>query len=344
MSLVPSPSVAPSPSLARPRSTNALALLARFAPLIFLLLLMALFTFLAPRFLSSLNLFNILRQVSIFGIVAVGMTFVILTRGIDLSIGALIALTGLVAAVVAKGGIPGRLELTAGGAPFAWYWAALAAIVVGGVAGALQGVFVARLSVPAFVVTLGGMTIFRGLALIIGNGGPISGFDESFGWWGRGMVGAVPVPVIVFLVVVVIAGFVLHSTRYGRSVYAIGSNPEAARLCGLNVNRTLVSVYALTGLCAGLGGFLLASRLNSAEAVAGNQYELNVIAAVVIGGTSLYGGTGSIAGTVIGTLLIGVLLNGLVILNVSPYVQQLLIGAIIVGAVTFDIFIKKCKR
>jgi inositol transport system permease protein len=154
----------------------------------------------------------------------------------------------------------------------------------------------------------------------------------------------VPVPVIVFLVVVVIAGFVLHSTRYGRSVYAIGSNPEAARLCGLNVNRTLISVYALTGLCAGLGGFLLASRLNSAEAVAGNQYELNVIAAVVIGGTSLYGGTGSIAGTVIGTLLIGVLLNGLVILNVSPYVQQLLIGAIIVGAVTFDIFIKKYKR
>ncbi|MET4634439.1 ABC transporter permease [Kaistia defluvii] len=337
-------SLASSPPLARQRPANLIALLARFAPLIFLLLLMALFTFLAPRFLSSLNLFNILRQVSIFGIVAVGMTFVILTRGIDLSIGALIALTGLVAAVVAKGGIPGRLELTAGGGPFAWYWAALAAIVVGGVAGVLQGVFVARLSVPAFVVTLGGMTIFRGLALIIGNGGPISGFDESFGWWGRGMVGAVPVPVIVFLVVVVIAGFVLHSTRYGRSVYAIGSNPEAARLCGLNVNRTLISVYALTGLCAGLGGFLLASRLNSAEAVAGNQYELNVIAAVVIGGTSLYGGTGSIAGTVIGTLLIGVLLNGLVILNVSPYVQQLLIGAIIVGAVTFDIFIKKYKR
>ena len=338
-------SLAPQTSLVRPRApANALALLARFAPLIFLLLLMALFTFLAPRFLSSLNLFNILRQVSIFGIVAVGMTFVILTRGIDLSIGALIALTGLVAAVVAKGGIPGRFELTAGGVAFAWYWAALAAIVVGGVCGALQGLFVAKLTVPAFVVTLGGMTIFRGLALIIGNGGPISGFDESFGWWGRGMVGAVPVPVIVFLVVVVIAGVVLHSTRYGRSVYAIGSNPEAARLCGLNVNRTLISVYALTGLCAGLGGFLLASRLNSAEAVAGNQYELNVIAAVVIGGTSLYGGTGSIAGTVIGTLLIGVLLNGLVILNVSPYVQQLLIGAIIVGAVTFDIFIKKYKR
>ncbi|SHG53854.1 monosaccharide ABC transporter membrane protein, CUT2 family (TC 3.A.1.2.-) [Kaistia soli DSM 19436] len=338
-------SLASPTSLVRPRPpTNALAFLARFAPLIFLLLLMALFTFLAPRFLSSLNLFNVLRQVSIFGIVAVGMTFVILTRGIDLSIGALIALTGLVAAVVAKGGVTGRFELTSGGIGLAWYWAALAAILVGGIAGALQGVFVAKFTVPAFVVTLGGMTIFRGLALIIGNGGPISGFDENFGWFGRGMVGAVPVPVIVFLVVVVIAGVVLHSTRYGRSVYAIGSNPEAARLCGLNVNRTLISVYALTGLCSGLGGFLLASRLNSAEAVAGSQYELNVIAAVVIGGTSLYGGTGNIAGTVIGTLLIGVLLNGLVILNVSPYVQQLLIGAIIIGAVTFDILIKKYKR
>ena len=197
---------------------------------------------------------------------------------------------------------------------------------------------------PAFVVTLGGMTVFRGLALIIGNGGPISGFDEAFGWWGRGMIGAVPVPVIVFLLVVIVAGFVLGYTRYGRAVYAIGSNPEAARLCGLSVDRTLISVYALTGLCTGLGGFILAARLNSAEAVAGNQYELNVIAAVVIGGTSLYGGTGSIAGTVIGTLLIGVLLNGLVILNISPYVQQLLIGAIIVGAVTFDIFIKRYQR
>lgn len=326
----------------RSASDRAINLLARLAPALFLVLLMVLFTTLAPRFLSTINLFNVLRQVSIYGILGVGMTFVILTRGIDLSVGALAAFTGLVAAVVAKGGIDSRLVLPWGGA--SWPWAALAAIAAGGLSGLLQGLIVSRLSVPSFVVTLGGMTVFRGLALIIGNGGPISGFSDSFGWWGRGMVGPVPAPVIAFLVVVVAAAIVLRSTPFGRAVYAVGSNPEAARLCGLDVNRVLTSVYVLTGLCAGLGGFILASRLNSAEAVAGTQYELNVIAAVVIGGTSLYGGTGGIVGTVIGTLLIGVLLNGLVILNVSPYVQQLLIGAIIVGAVVFDVSVKKQKR
>lgn len=319
-------------------------ILARYAPLIFLVLLMALFTLLAPRFLSSINLFNIVRQVSIYGIIAVGMTFIILTRGIDLSVGAIAALSGMVAAVVAKGGINGHFMLFADGREIAWQWAALAAIITGGLAGALQGLIVARLAVPAFVVTLGGLTVFRGLTLMISNGSPISGLDEAFGWWGRGMIGPVPVPVIVFAVVAIIASVILHFTRYGRSVYAIGSNPEAARLCGLNVKGVVTSVYVVTGLCAGLGGFLLTARLNSAEAVAGNQYELYVIAAVVIGGTSLYGGSGSIWGTVIGTLLIGVLLNGLVILNISPYVQQLLIGVIIVAAVTFDIFIKRQKR
>lgn len=325
-------------------SNKKKALLARYAPLIFLVLLMALFTLLAPRFLSSINLFNIVRQVSIYGIIAVGMTFIILTRGIDLSVGAIAALSGMVAAVVAKGGIEGQFMLFSDGREIAWQWAALAAIITGGLAGALQGLIIARLTVPAFVVTLGGLTVFRGLTLMISNGSPVSGVDEAFGWWGRGMVGPVPVPVIVFALVAIIASLTLHFTRYGRSIYAIGSNPEAARLCGLNVKGVVTSVYALTGLFAGLGGFLLTARLNSAEAVAGNQYELYVIAAVVIGGTSLYGGTGSIWGTVIGTLLIGVLLNGLVILNISPYIQQLLIGIIIVAAVTFDIFIKRQKR
>ena len=323
---------------------NKKAILARFAPLIFLVLLMALFTLLAPRFLSSINLFNVVRQVSIYGIIAVGMTFIILTRGIDLSVGAIAALSGMVAAVVAKGGIDGQFMLFADGQGLAWQWAALAAILTGGLAGALQGLIIARLAVPAFVVTLGGLTVFRGLTLLISNGSPVSGFDDALGWWGRGMVGPVPVPVIVFALVAIIASITLHVTRYGRSIYAIGSNPEAARLCGLNVKGVITSVYVLTGLLAGLGGFLLTARLNSAEAVAGNQYELYVIAAVVIGGTSLYGGTGSIWGTVIGTLLIGVLLNGLVILNISPYIQQLLIGFIIVAAVTFDILIKRKKR
>lgn len=323
---------------------KAYALLGRIAPLLFLLLLVAVFATLQPRFLTPLNLFNILRQVSIYGVIAVGMTFVILTRGIDLSVGAVVALSGLVAAVVAKGGIEGRFMLTSDGSGFSWPVAALAAMAAGTIAGFLQGLTIARLAVPAFVVTLGGMTVFRGVALSIGNGGPVSGFDEFFGWWGRGMIGPVPVPVIIFAAVALIAHFVLTQTRFGRSVYAVGSNPDAARLSGINTVRVTVMVYAIIGFCAGLGGFVLAARLNSAEAVAGSGYELTAIAAVVIGGTSLYGGTGSIGGTVIGALLIGVLLNGLVILNISPYTQQILVGLIIVAAVAFDSFIKRQSR
>lgn len=320
------------------------ALLGRLAPLIFLLVLVVIFASLQSRFLMPLNLFNILRQVSIYGIIAVGMTFVILIRGIDLSVGSLVAMTGLCAAVISHGGIDGRLVLSSDGTGFHWALAALAAILAGTLAGLLQGAAIAWLSVPAFVVTLGGMTIFRGIALTIGNGGPVSGFDEAFGWWGRGMIGPVPVPVLIFAAVALTAWLVLTQTRFGRAVYAVGSNPDAARLSGINVTGVTVTVYGLIGFCSGLGGFVLASRLNSAEAVAGTGYELTAIAAVVIGGTSLYGGTGGVTGTVIGALLTGVLLNGLVILNVSPYTQQILIGLIIIAAVAFDHFIKKQSR
>lgn len=318
------------------------ALLGKLAPLIFLLVLVIIFASLQPRFLLPLNLFNILRQVSIFGIIAVGMTFVILIRGIDLSVGSLVALTGICAAVVAKGGIDGGFSDDGSG----WHWsiAALAALAAGTVAGLLQGIAVAWLAVPAFVVTLGGLTIFRGLALAGGNGGPVSGFSPEFGWWGRGMIGPVPVPVIIFAVVAFVAYLVLTQTRFGRSVYAVGSNPDAARLSGINVNRITITTYGIIGFCSGLSGFVLAARLNSAEAVAGTGYELTAIAAVVIGGTSLYGGTGGVIGTVIGAVLTGVLMNGLVILNVSPYIQQIMIGLIIIAAVAFDAFIKRQSR
>lgn len=320
------------------------ALLGKLAPLIFLLLLVLIFAILQPRFLMPLNLFNILRQVSIVGIIAVGMTFVILIRGIDLSVGSLVAVTGLCAAVVAKGGVEGSFSLTSDGGGFHWTLAALAAIVAGTIAGLMQGIAIAWFSVPAFVVTLGGLTIFRGIALAIGNGGPVSGFSEAFGWWGRGVIGSIPVPVIIFAVVALIAHLVLTQTRFGRSVYAVGSNPDAARLSGINVNMVTISTYGVIGFCSGLAGFVLAARLNSAEAVAGTGYELTAIAAVVIGGTSLYGGTGGVVGTVIGALLTGVLMNGLVILNVSPYTQQVLIGLIIIAAVAFDAFIKRQSR
>lgn len=320
--------------------------LARFAPLIFLLVLMAAFALLQPRFLTPLNLFNVMRQVSIYGLLAIGMTFVILTRGIDLSVGSLVALTGLAAAAVAKGGLESRFAVGAEAEAHGYGWplALLTALAVGTAAGWLQGVAITRLKVPPFVVTLGGMSAFRGLALYIAGGGPISGFDEAYRWWGQGYVGPVPVPVIIFLGFAALAHFVLSSTRYGRAIYCVGGNPEAARLSGLDVDRLTASVYVIIGFMAGLGGFVLSARLNSAEAVAGLTYELTVIASVVIGGTSLFGGIGSIFGTVVGTILIGVLLNGLVLNNVSSYVQQIVIGIIIVLAVAFDTFAKSRRR
>jgi len=338
--------VAPS----RRDSIDLLEIMARFAPLIFLIVLVAAFTIAEPRFFSTVNLFNVLRQVSIYGLLAVGMTFVILTAGIDLSVGSLLAFAGLAAAAVAKGGLANRftvgVEQEAAG--YGWGLALLAAIAIGLAGGLIQGTAITRLKVPPFVVTLGGMSVFRGAALLFAGGGPISGFPHDYAWWGQGRIGPdwfpMPVPVIVFAFFAVVAHVVLRYTRYGRNVYAVGGNPEAARLSGLNVPWLIASVYVIIGFFAGLGGFVLSARLNSAEAVAGLQYELTVIASVVIGGTSLFGGIGTIFGTVVGTILIGVLLNGLVLMNVSSYIQQIIIGVIIVLAVAFDTFAKSRRR
>jgi ribose/xylose/arabinose/galactoside ABC-type transport system permease subunit len=328
------------------RSVDVLQVLGRFAPVIFLLVLMLIFALLEPRFLHPLNLFNVMRQISITGLIAIGMTFVILTAGIDLSVGSLLALAGLVAAAVAKGGLADRFAVGAGqeAEGYGWFLAMLAAIAVGLLGGLVQGTAITRLKVPPFVVTLGGLSAFRGAALLFAGGGPISGFDDAYRWWGQGKIGEVPVPVIIFLLFAVLAHIVLRYTRYGRHVYAVGGNPEAARLSGLNVQRITLSVYAIIGFFCGLAGFVLSARLNSAEAVAGIGYELTVIASVVIGGTSLFGGIGSVFGTVIGSILIGVLINGLVLMNVSSYVQQIIIGVIIVLAVAFDQFAKSRRR
>jgi len=325
---------------------DLLGFMARFAPLLFLIVLMAVFAAVEPRFLNPINLFNVMRQVSIIGLLAVGMTFVILTAGIDLSIGSLLAFAGLVAAAVAKGGLGSRFSVGAAteAVGYGWGLAALAAIAIGLAGGLLQGFAITRLKVPPFVVTLGGMSAFRGAALLFAGGGPISGFSPAYTWWGQGKIGPVPIPVIIFLAFAIIAHIVLRYSRYGRQIYAVGGNPEAARLSGLNVRWVICSVNVIIGFFAGLGAFVLSARLNSAEAVAGLQYELTVIASVVIGGTSLFGGVGTIFGTVVGTVLIGVLLNGLVLLNVSSYIQQIIIGVIIVLAVAFDTFAKSRRR
>ena len=335
-----------SPALPRTRGGMGavIPLLSRYAPAVCLVVLMVVFAILQPQFLTPRNLFNVMRQVSITGLLAIGMTFVILTAGIDLSVGSLLAFAGLVAAAVAKGGMQDRFTVGDAAIGYGWPLALLAAIAVGVAGGYLQGLAITRLRVPPFVVTLGGMSVFRGAALLFAAGGPISGFQPDFAWWGQGRILGVPVPVIIFLLAALLAHIVLRYTRYGRRVYAVGGNPEAARLAGLNVTAVVCSVYVIMGFFAGLGSFVLSARLNSAEAVAGTGYELTVIASVVIGGTSLFGGSGSIFGTVIGAILIGVLLNGLVLMNVSSYIQQIIIGIIIVLAVAFDTFLKSHRR
>jgi inositol transport system permease protein len=323
------------PSGARPRprrAFDAVRFLERYGTLLFLLALVAIFTLLNERFLSARNLTNILTEVSIFGIIAVGMTYVILTGGVDLAVGSLLAFASMCGAWA--------VQRLGGDVTLGWLVALSIACVIGTAAGYVHGKAVTLLSVPPFIVTLGGMTIWRGATLILSDGGPISNLDEGYRWWGRGTVLGVPVPVLVFALVAA-AGYVLQRyTRYGRQVYAVGGNPEAARLTGIDVKRVLVSVYVMVGFLAGLAGFLLSARLGSSEAVAGATYELRVIASVVIGGTSLFGGLGGVGGTIIGALLIGVLSNGLVMMNVSPYYQQVIIGAIIILAVAFDTYAK----
>ena len=324
---------------------NFLYYLGILTPLIFLILLILIFSSLHPRFLHPLNIFNVMRQIAITGLIALGMTFVIIVRGIDLSVGSLIALCGLVGAVIAKGGLVERFSVgvdTELANP--WYWALAGSVLIGLLAGTVNGVCITKLKVPAFVVTLGGLSAYRGTALLVSDGGPISGFNEAYRWIGQGKIGMVPIPVIIFLVFIVLCHIVLKYTVYGRYIYSVGGNPEAARLSGINIDLIITSTYIITGFFVGLAAFILSARLNSSEAVAGLGYELNVIAVVVVGGTSLFGGRGNILGTIIGAMLFGVLQNGLVLLNVSSYIQQIIIGIILILAVTFDKFSKSVRQ
>jgi inositol transport system permease protein len=314
------------------RRFDAVGWLQRYGTSVFLGALILFFALENSRFLSIRNVTNILTEVSIYGIIAVGMTFVILTAGVDLAAGSLLAFAGMSGAYISK----------ALGAdyPLSWLVALSTATAVGALVGFLQGKAVTLFSVPPFIVTLGGMTIWRGATLILNNGSPIAGFDGNYRWWGTGSILGVPVPVLFFGVIVVVGFVIQRYTRYGRYIYAVGGNPEAARLNGVDVSAIITSVYLIVGALAGLAGFLLSARLGAAEAVAGVGYELRVIASVVIGGASLAGGRGGIGGTIIGALLIGVLTNGLVIMHVSSYWQQVVIGMIIVSAVAFDSYAK----
>jgi ribose transport system permease protein len=288
-----------------------------------------LFSLLSPYFFSPDNLLNVSLQASITAIIAAGMTFVILTGGIDLSVGSLVAFSGIAVTSVLKSGLPWEYALPLGIA---------GGLLLGAASGAFAGLCITRFSITPFIVTLATMTIWRGIAFVWTDGRPIWELPPPFAFLGSGRLLGVPVPSIIMVLTFVILHVILTRTRFGRHVYAVGGNIEAARLAGIRTGRVLTSVYVLSGTLSAVSGMLLASRMNSGQPNAGLSYELDVIAAVVVGGTSLSGGKGSIIGTFIGAMLIAVLRNGLNLLNVGSYVQQVVVGSVILLAVLVDQF------
>ncbi|KAA5837919.1 ribose ABC transporter permease [Saccharopolyspora hirsuta] len=290
------------------------------AVLIALVVLMAL---IAPNFASVENLLNIARSISINAILAAGLTFVILTAGIDLSVGSIVAVSGVAAVLAAVGGLPTPVAVLIG-------------ILAGAAAGLGNGLLTAYLSLAAFIVTLGSMTLLRGLAYTMTDGQPIVSNTLNFRDIGNGYFAGIPAPVVVMAIVYLVAWFVLERTKFGRHVYAVGGNAEAARLAGINVKRVMTVVYVIAGACAGLAGVIFAARVVSAQPNAGTGYELDAIAAVVLGGTSLAGGRGRIIGTLVGSVILGVLSTGLILMNVQFFTQLLIKGAVIILAVAID--------
>lgn len=305
-------------------------------PLIALTLMVVALTMLSDNFATKDNLFNVARQISVNVCISVGMTMVILTGGIDLSVGSILAFTGAIAAGLFKNGIEIQgMNLFVGTTLFGVIWIALAA---GALLGWFNGFMITKFKVPPFVATLAMLTIARGLTMLYTKGFPITQLGDQFNYIGTGWFLGIPMPVWISIFVVSLAAFFINKTRTGRYIYAIGGNERAALLSGVNVNKVKVAVYMIAGMLCGIAGLLVTSRLDSAQPNAGGGYELDSIAAVVIGGTSLSGGKGSIIGTVIGAGIIGVLNNGLVLLNVSPFWQQVIKGLVILLAVVIDKF------
>lgn len=314
-------SLAPSESRA-PRMTAA-DVFARFGLWIIFAALMLVTSLLSDSFLTFSNLTNVARQISINALLAFGMTTVILTGGIDLSVGALVALAGVSSVMLDKLGLPFPVTV-------------LGTLLIGAVVGSLNGAFTAYGRVAPFIVTLAAMTILRGLTLTLTNGAPLTGLSDPFSALANTDILGLSAPVWITALALLATWFLLRRTGWGRGVYALGSSENAATFAGLNVTRLKISVYAYTGLLAGLAALLLTSRLNSAQPTAGEGFELDAIAAVVVGGTSLAGGRGSVIGTLLGALIIGVLNNAMNLLNVNPFFQMIVKGAVILGALLLE--------
>ncbi|PPJ76073.1 ribose ABC transporter permease [Staphylococcus haemolyticus] len=297
----------------------------KIIPFIGLILLIIVVSILNPSFLDLSNLLNLLRQISINGLIAFGMTFIILTGGIDLSVGSILALSSAFIALMITSGVDPIIALIIG-------------VLIGFVLGAVNGLLVTKGNMTPFIATLATMTIFRGLTLVITDGNPITNLGDSylFQLFGKGYFIGIPVPAVTMIIVFVILLIILQKTTFGRHTYAIGGNEVAAKISGIKVNKIKILIYGISGLMSALAGGILTSRLNSAQPTAGTSYELDAIAAVVLGGTSLTGGKGRIVGTLIGVLIIGVLNNGLNLLGVSSFYQQVVKGVVILIAVLID--------
>ena len=298
-----------------------------YRSVLILLVICVFATILSPSFLSVTNLFNVFKQITVAGIVGCGMTFVILTGGIDLSVGSILGLSGVLAS--------GVLASTGNTAV-----AVAVSLTVGIACGAVNGFFVSVCGIPSFISTLGMMTLLRGVILVYTKGSPIPIKSDAYKFFGKGSIAGIPVPVIILIIVFLLAHYILTQTSYGRSVYAVGGNREAARLSGIRVKTSEFLVYTLNGLMCGMAGLILTARLGSAQSTSGTGIEMDAIAAVILGGTSLSGGVGFVLPTVVGAMIMGIIDNILTLMNVNPHATNIVKGAVILIAVLVD---KKVK-
>lgn len=288
------------------------------------IILVVFFSFASPNFFQVENLFTIARQVAMLGISAVGMTFVMVSGGIDLSVGSLLSLVSVVCAkLMVNAGLPAVIAIGL---------TLLMCICVG----TLNAFFVNRVKIPALITTLGMMTILRGISYVLSDGRHIWGFPEGFSFIGQGYIGPIPVPVIILVFVFLFGWAFLNKTRFGRWAYGIGNNEEATRLSGIDVHKTKSLLYILSSVLAGIAGLILLSRMNSGQPSVGSGFEMEVVTAIVLGGVSIYGGEGKLQGVIFGVLIVGVLENGMILLNVSTYYQEIILGLVLLAAVGFD--------
>ena len=298
--------------------------------LVFIIAIIVFMSFVSPVFMTSKNIINIIRQISINGIIAVGMTFVILTGGIDLSVGSVVAITSVIVGSMLQGGSN-------------WLVACIVALLISLVFGAFNGFMIAYVGFQPFIATLATVTMGSGIALAYSDGKPFTISNESFLKIGQGYLGAIPIPIVLLVIVVAIGLIILKTTTFGRYVFAIGGNKNAAKLSGVRTRRVELMVYVISALCASIVGLILSARISSGQPTAGEGYELDAIAATAIGGTSMTGGVGSLTGTIFGFVLLGLMTNSMNLLNINSFYQEIVKGILIIIAVFLDMTSKNKK-